>query len=214
MLDSEVLEEINSTYMENKKLPEIMKDLNQDVNITYWAGKFCTQEYYENIDLAEILFEYSLEKCETWRDYKELAFAVGNSSGFDDKEWARELIDKATQKVEILRDLRSLADAIATENLSFYDRGYATELYKEALEKSTTAYEFYCIAESLCNKAMLDDKDWAIDVYQKAVECAADSDELTYIADSIADEENLADEEWAQELYKIAEEFEGTKELD
>lgn len=214
MIDNEILDEIAASYAEHEKLNQILEDLKQDINVIYWGERFCEEAFYHNVDLSEALFEYAFEKCEDYRDYKALAFAVGKTGGFDDKEWAKELIDTAVTKVVLLRDLLYLADAVATKNASFYDRGYASALYKEAIEKSKTAYEFYCIAESICQKGMLDDQDWAQDVYQKAIEAAQDADELAYIADSIADEDNLGDEEWAEELYKIAEEFEGTKELD
>lgn len=213
MIDNEIIDEISSVYINNKKTETLLNDLRQDININFWASQFCSEEYFENFDLAQNLFEYSLMKCESWRDYKELAFSVGKSSGFNDKEWAKKLIITAITKVTILRDLRTLADDLARENDSFYDREMAMELYKEALEKSKSAYDFYCVAESLCDKDLLDDKDWARDVYQKAIEVAADSDELTYIADSIAHEDNLDDEEWSSELYSIAEEFEGNTEL-
>ena len=158
------------------------------------------------------MYEYLLENAKEFRDFKTLAFAVGTTNGLNDKEWARDLINIAIPKITLLRDLRVLADDIATKNLHFYDRGLAMELYKEALEKSTTAYDFYCIAESLANVHLLNDKEWAIEVYQKAIEASKDSDELTYIADSIADEDTLNDEKWADELYEIAQEFDGTKE--
>jgi len=214
MLDNEIIDEIASSYSEHEKIETILNDIKQDVNINYWADRFCSPAFYENFDLAQSLFEYSLNKCESYRDYKELAFSVGNSDGFDDKDWSKKLIMTAITKVTTLRDLRVLADDIAVQNRGFYDRSIASEIYKEAIEKSSTAYEYYCIAESLCNKSLLDDKDWATDIYQKAIEAAADADELTYIADSIADEDNLDDEEWSNELYLIAEEFEGKKELE
>lgn len=214
MIDNEILEEIASTFAGHEKLDDILNDLKQNVNVIYWANAFTSEAFNENMDLAEALFEYALNVCEDYRDYKELAFAVGNSHGYDDKVWAKELLYKAIEKVERLRDLRVLADEIARKNDNFYEPQVAMELYKEALEKSQTAYDFYCIAESLCSKELLDDKDWATDVYQKAVEVAQDADELTYIADSIADENNLDDESWADELYAIAEEYENGKELD
>lgn len=209
MIDNEIIEEIESTYAQNEKLPTILNDINNDTNLAYWAGKFSTEEYFENFDLAQVLFEYAVKKAQTWREYKELAFAVGHSNGYDDKTWARELLNIAITKVTILRDLRTLADALCEKNESFYDRGLAAELYKECIEKAKSAYDFYCIAESLCSSSLLDDKDWAGDVYEMAVNKAENADELTYIADSIADEENLEDEEWAEELYKAAEEFQG-----
>lgn len=214
MIDNKIIEEITSTYSEHEKIIDILNDIKQDANITFWADKFCSEEFSSNCDLAQPLFEYALHNCEEYRDYKELAFRVGNSNGFDDKEWANKLIMTAITKITNLRDLRVLADDLAQENNSFYDRGISMELYKEAIEKSKSAYDFYCIAESLCNKDLLDDKDWATDIYQKAIEVAADSDELTYIADSIADEDNLDDEKWSEELYLIAEEFAGNKNVE
>ena len=214
MIDNEILDELSTTYSDHEKLSSMLNDLKYDVNIVFWGNELTKEAYYSNMDLAEALFEYAFENAKEFRDFKELAFAVGNSSGFDDQEWAKELMNKAIENITLLRDLRILADEVSRKNLGFYDPTMAMSLYKEAIEKSQTAYDFYCIAESLCSKELLDDKDWAMDVYQKAVEAAKDADELTYIADSIADEDNLADEQWAEELYAIAKEFEEGKELE
>lgn len=214
MIDNEIFDEIASTYSEHEKIEIILDEIKHDINLNAWANRFCTESFYANFDLAQSLFEYSLSRCETYRDYKDLAFSVGNSNGFNDKEWATKLIMTAITKITLLRDLRVLADDLSRVNSSFYNRDIAYELYKEAIEKSKSAYDYYCIAESLCNKELLDDKDWATDIYQKAIESAQDADELTYVADSIAHEDNLDDEEWSNELYLIAEEFEGKKELD
>jgi hypothetical protein len=208
-MDSEILEEIESTYASFENLNKILSEIKKEGYINYWASQFCKTEYFENFDLAQSMFEYSLSQAQTWRDYKELAFAVGNSHGYDDKTWARELLNIAITKITVLRDLRILADAVCEKNDAFYDRGMSSELYKEVIEKSKNAYDFYCVAESLCASDLLDDKDWAAQVYEMAIEKAESADELTYIADSIAYENNLDDEQWAEELYKIAEEFQG-----
>lgn len=120
----------------------------------------------------------------------------------------KKLIQTAITQITILRDLRSLADDLATKSSKFYDREMAMEIYKEVIEKAQTAYDFYCVAESLCNKDMIDDKDWAIEVYKKGIEVSKNTDELTALADSIADEDGLNDELWSEELYAIAEAFE------
>lgn len=210
MIDNEIIEEISSSYVEHSLYNNIIKDIKEDVNINYWADKFCTQEYYENVDLAQSMFEYSLDNCKDFRAYKELAFTVGNSNAYNDKEWARELLDKTIVNITSLRDLRVLADELSTKNLNFYDKELARSLYTEAIEKSNSAYEYYCIAESLSNLTMLDDETWAREIFLKAVEVSQNSDELTYIADAVADEDGLNDEAWAEELYEIAAEFDGT----
>lgn len=210
MIDNEILEEISSTYVEHNEFDKIIKDIKEDVNINYWADKFCSKTFYDNLDLAQSMFEYSLEKCKDFRSYKDLAFSVGNSNGYNDKKWAKKLLDKTIVEITSLRDLRVLADELATKNLCFYDRELASVLYKEAIEKSNCAYEYYCIAESLSNISMLDDEQWAREIFLKAIEVSQNSDELTYIADAVAEEDGLNDEAWAEELYKIAEEFDGT----
>ena len=206
MLDSELIEEIESSYSNNEKLNTILNDIKNDANIVYWAKEFATEKYNSNSDLSAEMFEYAQEKAQDFRDYKELAFAVGNSSGFNDKEWAQELLDKTIEKITRLRDLVVLADDLARKNLGYYDRDLARTIYIEAIDKSKTAYDFYEVAESLCNYELLDDKEWSEEIYQKAVEVCANADELTYIADSIAAE--LGDESWSESLYKLAEDYE------
>ncbi len=210
MIDNEILEEISATYINHTDFNKIIKDIKEDININFWADKFCSESFYANLDLAQSMFEYSLQKCEDFRAYKELAFVVGNSNAYNDKQWARKLLNTSIVQITSLRDLRVLADELSCENLGFYDREMASSLYKEAIEKSNSAYEFYCIAESLANINLLDDETWAREIFLKAVEVSQNSDELTYIADCVADEDGLNDEEWAQELYKIALEFDGS----
>lgn len=212
MLDSELIEEIESSYAQSEKINDILNDLKNDANIVYWAKEFSTEKYNSNSDLSAEMFEYACEKAENFREYKELAFAIGNSSGFNDKEWAKELLEKSISKITKLRDLVVMADDLARKNLGYYDKDMARGLYVEVIDKSKTAYDFYEVAESLSNYELLNDKEWSEEIYQKAIEVCANADELTYIADSIAME--LGDEVWSESLYKLAEDYENGELVD
>lgn len=205
MLDKELIDEIKSSFENKDKINEIINDLTNEVNIIYWADQFSTDEYNNNSDLSAELFEFAKDNCEAYFEYKELAFAIGNSKGFNDKDWAKEILNISISKITRLRDLIVIADDLCRKNLKYYDRDLARSLYVEAIDKSKTAYDFYEIAESLCNIDLLNDNDWAKEIYEKAIEVCESSEELTYIADSIASD--LNDEPWSNELYEIAQEF-------
>lgn len=209
MLDNELIDEIKSSYENSDKLKNILNDITNDANHIYWADKFSTDEYNNNTDLSAEIFEYAQEKAQTYFEFKELAFALGNSNGFNDKDWSKEVLNIAIKKVTRIRELIVIADDISRKNLKYYDKDLARSLYIEAIDKSTTSYEFYEIAESLCNIDLLNDSLWAKEIYEKAIEVCESADELTYIADSIASD--LKDEPWSEELYEAAQEF-GSKE--
>lgn len=208
MRDEKLLDEIKNRYALNKNIKKIVNDLGHNVNLCYWANRFCEDEFNNNIELAEALYDEAYERAEEFRDFKELAFNVGKHFGLNDKDWAKELLDETIKKITTLRDLRNLADELAIKNEGFYDVDIASTLYKECLSKAQSSYDFYCIADSLCDVNLLNNKEWAKEVYEAAVNKAQAGDELEYIADAISSENGLNDQEWASSLYASVEEFE------
>ena len=208
MHDKKLLEEIKTIYALNKNIKSMVDDLEHNVNIEYWANKLCSDDFNNNLEIAEALFDEAVENANEFRDYKELAFYVGRSSGINDKDWAKELLDITITKITNVRDLRNLADALANKDSGYTDENIAATLYKECIQKASNAYGFYCIADSLCDPSLLNDKDWAKELYLKAIEVAQTAEELTCIADAIADEDGYNDETWANELHAVAYEHE------
>jgi len=208
MHDKKLLEEIKNVYALNNNIKSLVKDLEHNVNIAYWANRLCGDEFNNNLEIAEALFDEAVENAQEFREYKELAFYVGRSSGINDMDWAKELLDITITKITNIRDLRNLADALANKDSGYTDENIAATLYKECIQKASNAYGFYCIADSLSDSSLLNDKPWAKELYLKAIDVAETSEELTCIADAIADEDGYNDEDWANELHSIAYEHE------
>lgn len=201
MIDKELFHEITTTFEKHHHINDIKMHLENDINLSFWAHTFSTKEFGKQLDLAHKLFDYALRVAKDFRDYKDYAFYISKQSGLANNDLAREAYNLAITKITILRDLRNIADLLSKKSDSFYDKEMAKVIYAEVIEKSSNAYDFYCTAESLCDKTLQDDKKWAKEVYQMAIDSATDDDELSYIADSIADENNLADEKWADKIY-------------
>jgi len=208
MHDKKLLEEIKNVYALNNNIKSLVKDLEHNVNIAYWANRLCGDDFNNNLEIAEALFDEAVENAQEFREYKELAFYVGRSSGINDMDWAKELLDITITKITNIRDLRNLADALANKDSGYTDENIAATLYKECIQKASNAYGFYCIADSLSDSSLLNDKPWAKELYLKAIDVAETSEELTCIADAIADEDGYNDEDWANELHSIAYEHE------
>lgn len=201
MINTELFQEIITTFEKHHQIDEIKTHLENDVNLSFWAHNFSTKEFGKQLDFSHKLFDYALRVAKDFRDYRDYAFYISKDTGLANKELAREAYNLAITKVTILRDLRNIADLLSKESDSFYDKEMAKVIYEEILSKSSSAYDFYCTAESLCDETLLNDKKWASEVYLLAINSATDDNELAYIADSIADEDNLGDEKWADKIY-------------
>ncbi|MCJ8327499.1 MAG: hypothetical protein MJK08_10410 [Campylobacterales bacterium] len=208
MRDEKLLDEIKNRYALDSNIKKIVTDLSHNVNLCYWANKFCSDEFGNNVELAEALFDEASQRAEDFRDYKELAFSVGKRFGLNDTDWAKELLDITIKKITNLRDLRNLADELAKKNDGFYDVKIAATLYNECISKAKSSYDYYCIADSLCDMDLLNDPAWAKEIYILAIKEVSNAEELVYIADAISDEDLLNDQDWASELYASADEFE------
>ncbi|RXI47481.1 hypothetical protein CRU99_02300 [Malaciobacter mytili] len=204
MLDKkQLLQEIETTYKNHKKIKEILKDFEYGINLNNWAYQFTKEDFGKNIELSRKLFHFTLSNASEFRDYIDFAKYISKNDGLSDNELAKEAYKLALSKVTLLRDLRNLADILALKKDSFYDKDMAKEVYKEALLKTTSPYDYLCIAESLCNKDMLNDKVWAKEVYKLAIKASSNSDDLEAIAQSVALEENLDDEEWSNKIFSM-----------
>ncbi len=203
MLDKkQLLQEIETTYKDHKKIKQILKDFEYGIYLNTWAYEFSKEEFGKNIELSRKLFHYTLSTATEFRDYMDFAKYISKKDGLADNQLAKEAYKLALSKVTLLRDLRNLADVLALKNDSFYDKDMAKEVYKEALFKTTLPYDYLCIAESLCNESMLDDKIWAKEVYNLAIKASSNSDDLEAIAQSV--EENLDDEKWANKIFSMS----------
>lgn len=198
----QLLQEIETTYKNHKKIKQILKDFQYGIYLNNWAYEFSKEEFGKNIELSRKIFHFTLSTATEFRNYIEFATYISKKDGLADEELAKEAYKLALSKVTLLRDLRNLADNLATKKDSFYDKDMAKEIYKEALLKTTLPYDYLCIAESLCNQNMLNDKVWAKEVYKLAIKASSNSDDLEAIAQSV--EENLDDEVWANKIFSMS----------
>lgn len=203
----DIVEEIRQDLSNNKKLDEILKDLEYEANLARWAHRFSTNEFEKNINLSRKLFHYVLSSAKDYRDYVDFAFYISKKDGLEDNNLAKEAYKLAVTKITLLRDLRTVADILAKEKDSFYDKEMAKSIYSEAIEKATIVYEYLTIAESLSDKELLNDKKWAKEVYQEAIKISSTADEIETIAQSIANEDTLDDDKWANEVFALSSKY-------
>ncbi|AXH09291.1 hypothetical protein CP960_02155 [Malaciobacter halophilus] len=204
----DIVEEIRQELSDSKSLDEILKDLEYEVNLSKWAYRFSTQEFEKKQNLSRKLFHYVLSNAQDYRDYVDFAYYISKKDGLADDDLSKEAYKLAISKITLFRDLRSIADILAKPKDSFYDENMAKSVYKEAIEKASSAYEYLTLAESLCDKSLLNDKQWAKEVYKLALKIASTSDEYEAIAESILNEDNLDDEKWANEVFSISSKLE------
>lgn len=205
MIDKkQIQEEIRQQYSNHKDFEEILKDFSYDINLSKWAYLFATQKFETNHELSRKVFHYALASSKDFRDYLDFAFYISKEDGLCDNTLAKEAYKLAITKATLLRDIRYVADILSTKDTSFRDENMAKSVYKDAIAQSKTAYDFVAIAESLCDKNMLNDKDFAKEVYELAIKACENSDELEAVAESVAQEDNLFDEKWAAKIFSMS----------
>ncbi|RXJ86693.1 hypothetical protein [Arcobacter sp. CECT 8985] len=200
----QILKEITQQYSNHEDFEQILKDFAYDINLAKWGYLFSTDKFDNNHDISRKVFHCALALSKDFRDYIDFAFYISKEDGLCDITLAKEAYKLAISKVVLLRDLRHIADMLATKKDSFYDKEMAKKVYEEAISKSKTAFDFVAIAESLCDSNMLNDKEMAKEVYEKAIKSCENSDELEAVADSVIQEDNLFDEQWASKIYSIS----------
>ncbi len=132
------------------------------------------------------------------KDACDLKMVADDLADAGDKEWARQVYQKAEDRAEDCLDFNWLACSLC-EKLG--DREWAREVYKKAEAKTKDSLDFNWLAYSLCEN--LRDKEWAEKLYQQSEAGADNIRELCDLADSVQDQ--LHDEEWARKIYRKAE---------
>ncbi len=60
MLDKkQLLQEIETTYKDHKKIKQILKDFEYGIYLNTWAYEFSKEEFGKNIELSRKLFHYT-----------------------------------------------------------------------------------------------------------------------------------------------------------
>ena len=146
----------------------------------------------------KLLFEKLKNAESSAKDACDLKKVADNLADAGNKEWAKKVYRKATDRAQDSLDFNWLAYSIS-ETLG--DKGWAREIYKQAECNAENGLEFNWLAYSISET--LGDKDWAKKLYKRAEGQTENIRELCDLADSIS--ETLGDKNWAGEIYKQAE---------
>ncbi|ODS30443.1 MAG: hypothetical protein SCARUB_04451, partial [Candidatus Scalindua rubra] len=115
------------------------------------------QEEVEETTLSDeqiAAFKEQEAEAEDSYDYCNLAKEIAEAG---DKDFAREVYQKAIDKAEDSRDLRNIADSIADERY-LGDKVWARKVYPKAIDKAEDSYDLTNIANSIADERYLGDK--------------------------------------------------------
>jgi hypothetical protein len=121
-----------------------------------------------------------------------------------DKEWAKEIFEKAYNKIDETYDAISLAEYVYSED-HLNDSEFAKRAYQKALDVVECPSDYVSVAESVSHIDYLEDKEWSKLIYTKALDEANSVDEKLDIASSIANIDTIKDRDWAKEILKECE---------
>ncbi|MAC83928.1 MAG: hypothetical protein CL624_07315 [Arcobacter sp.] len=215
------IKKIKSIYKNHDKLEEILKDLNDDICIDYWANKFCNDDFGNNKELSKELFKIYTDTCESSHMLNSIAYDISKKDILNDKDWAKELYIKAINlSDEDILCLKAITCNIASSE-SLNDKQWARSIYKKISNNLNELSDYNNLISSI--NTNIEDKNWVLDLIKQAKEALLLSDdkfefagycsEVYTLALNIADVNIANDKESAKVIFEIIKEYENINEL-
>lgn len=208
----EIISKIKEVYKNHDDLDEIVTDLSDKSSITYWAEKFCEQDFPQNLELARELFLIKLVDCEDSHDFNDLASTIAETDCLNDL--ANEIYEKAIKKAKESEEYINIA-------LNISDKKRTAVLLKKAENILDELGNYNMLIDGVYNS--LGDKEWAIRIANNAIKNLKETDdkfefigyssEVLTLGEFVASEDGMNDKELAKEIFDTNIAYEGITDL-
>ena len=177
--------------------------LNNDLTVTELMKIIFKNKQLDRDAQKEIILQ-ALNIAEDCEDYTSIATNICHDSVLNNKEWGKEIFQKAIEKVDLeygVKDLYTIARQISDKK-QLNNKEWSKKLYEIAIEKTDDIDDLLDIADNVTDASDIDDKDLSTIAINKALQNARDSSEKIEIIKIICHDDALGDKKWAKLLLK------------
>lgn len=181
------------------------EDLSQ-LNVKELMIKIYKEKDLNHLQQKEII-DKSLKIAEDSDDYQNIATNVCHDDVLANKQWGKELFEKALTKVEVdygTSGLYDIARQIADKK-QLNDKEWAKEVYIQAIDLSQDIDDLLVIADDVADIYNINDKNLSKVAIDKALSISSNSSDKIEIIKLICHEDILNDKLWSKKLLKTIE---------